>query len=567
MKFDKETLIAILIAVLVLIGWEPFCRYMGWVEKPATAKPAAAAAEPAKTAPQSQPEVKAPTPVATIPQVPETKVPALPPVTLRNELLKLEIQPSRGAISAVSLLKYENADHTGPVVIDQLRGTDCGALELNDPAAPWKTVRVERSTVEGNRYTLIRQMQTVNNEHFVLTQTWELLPNSYRTKYHFVFTNASGRQLRLSPVVFGGDLAAWSVASGDPAERGAIDHRLCYLTDDGQFDDLNADTKDSKFFLNPPPLVDWAGVANKYFCSVLDTDDPFGLYQARSYIQLPGESKKLPVISCGARLASFDLAISATKNFDFVFFSGPKLAAHLKNFNPSADRIVHLSWGPLDYLAKFLLWCLIKLHDLFGNYGVSIIILTLLVRGVFYPVSAKANASMKKMQAVQPKLKELREKYKDNPQLMNTKMMELYRQEGVNPFGGCLPMLFQIPVFIALYHALNGAVQLRQATFLWCRDLAQPDTVATLNLHWFSLDINPLALAMTALMVLQQRITPMGGDPTQRKMMALMPIIMLFFLYNLPSGLTLYWTVSNCFSIVQLYLQHRNRSAETGTAA
>ena len=164
---------------------------------------------------------------------------------------------------------------------------------------------------------------------------------------------------------------------------------------------------------------------------------------------------------------------------------------------------------------------------------------------------------MKKMQNIQPQIKELREKYKDNPQLMNSKMMELYRTEGVNPFGGCLPILLQIPVFFALYATREGAVELRQSSFLWCHDLAAADTVARVNLYFFPLPINPLVLAMTALMMLQQRMTPMAGDPMQKRMMQMMPLVMLFFFYDLPSGLTLYWTVSNVFSIIQLRLQQR----------
>ena len=194
----------------------------------------------------------------------------------------------------------------------------------------------------------------------------------------------------------------------------------------------------------------------------------------------------------------------------------------------------------------------------------SIIILTLLVRLLFYPVTAKANASMKKMQAVQPKIQELREKYKDNPQLLNTKMMELYRTEKVNPFGGCLPILLQIPVFFALYATLDGAVELRQVPFLWSHDLAAADTVARIPLFLFgwSLPINPLVIAMTVLMVIQQRMTPMSMDPVQKKMMMAMPIVMLIFLYDLPSGLTLYWTVSNIFSIIQLRLQQRSGNVQ-----
>jgi len=227
---------------------------------------------------------------------------------------------------------------------------------------------------------------------------------------------------------------------------------------------------------------------------------------------------------------------------------------------------MHLAWGPLDYLARLLLWILVKFHGLLGSYGWSIVLLTVVVRAVFYPLTARGNASMRKMQIVQPQLKEIREKYKSNPQLMNTKMMELYRKEGVNPFGGCLPILLQIPVFFALYATLDGAVELRQVPFLWCKDLAAADTVAKIPLYFFDLPVNPLVLAMTALMVIQQHMTPMSMDPVQKKMMALMPIVMLFMLYDLPSGLTLYWTVSNFFSIIQLKLQQKSREKESQSA-
>ena len=168
------------------------------------------------------------------------------------------------------------------------------------------------------------------------------------------------------------------------------------------------------------------------------------------------------------------------------------------------------------------------------------------------------------MQSVQPKFKELREKYKDNPQLLNQKMAELYRAEGVNPFAGCLPVLLQIPIFFALYAMLDNAIDLRHVSFLWCKNLAAADTIFSIPLGFelpflkiSAIPVNPLVLAMTVLMVIQQRMTPMSMDPAQKKMMAFMPVIMLLFLFDLPSGLTLYWTVSNLFSILQLWLQKR----------
>ena len=146
-------------------------------------------------------------------------------------------------------------------------------------------------------------------------------------------------------------------------------------------------------------------------------------------------------------------------------------------------------------------------------------------------------------------------------------MTELYRAEGINPFAGCLPILLQIPIFFALYAMLDNAIDLRHVSFLWCKNLAAADTIFTIPLFFrnWSIPVNPLVLAMTVLMVIQQRMTPMSMDPAQKKMMALMPVVMLFFLYDLPSGLTLYWTISNLFSILQLWLQKR-RGQQTGSA-
>jgi YidC/Oxa1 family membrane protein insertase len=245
--------------------------------------------------------------------------------------------------------------------------------------------------------------------------------------------------------------------------------------------------------------------------------------------------------------------------FNLKCYNGPKIIAELAKFDEKAPEIMNLSYGgPMDWIAEKLLSFLIYLKGLCGSYGWSIIIITILVRLVFWPVTQKANSSMKRMQKLQPQMKEIREKYKGDSQVMNAKVMELYRQEKVNPLGGCLPILLQIPVFIALYSTLNGAVELRQVSFWWIQDLAKPDTVATI----FGLGINPLIIIMTALMVLQQRLTPAAMDPNQQKMMMFMPLIMLFMLYSLPAGLTLYWTVSQTFAIIQLLLQKRMNSEE-----
>lgn len=547
MKFDKETISVVILCLAVMIGWQPFCNYMGWNTTHNTQGAAVSVADSTSVSAK---------PAETIPVLPDSQknkpVSNLPTVDLSNSKLTLTINPNIGAISKITLLDYRNSKRDDCVSIPH-----AGALALSGEGN-WRILAVKGWVITPGHYKLVRIVDT-DYGRFELIQNWILGKNDYQTEVSFSLRNLGKKHLLISKLeLSGGELSPWKWLSGDKVRIPS--HRLDYLTANGDYGDIDADKKDSKFFCNPPPAVKWAAVSNKYVCSILsEVRTPFILSQKRYYAEPGNGEDKYPVISVGASLGSVNLAPGAVKDWSFSFYSGPKIIEELNKFDSSTNRVMHLAWGPLDYLARALLWLLVKLHALCGSYGWSIVLLTLLVRMVFYPITARGNSSMKKMQSVQPKLKALREKYKDNPQLMNQKMMELYRSEGVNPFGGCLPILLQIPVFFALYATLDGAVELRQVPFYWCTDLAAADTVARINLYFFTLPINPLALAMTGLMALQQHLTPMSMDPTQKKMMALMPLIMLIFLYDLPSGLTLYWTVSNIFSIIQLRLQQRNR--------
>lgn len=579
MKFDRETMVGIIICAVILFGWEPFMRAMGWM--PAKNAPQTVQQTTPAAAPQAAPEVpKAPqAPVAPQTAAPSQGKPApntvpaeaakimehpaqaqLPPIRIANAELEVTIAPAAGTITAIGLKGYLNAARTAPIVIDT--GAD-GALGLG--AKNWLTVKVVKQIVVDAVAEVTREMVDLSGQRFTVTQRWELPSSGYVIKYSASVANPGRNPLTLpETVVCGGTLVSAKQLAGDNIRRAS--HTLDYQTVTGEFADIAADKKDSDFFAGGNPLVLWTSVSNKYFCMILDrSGEAFALFRSRTNIPGASGGPAAPSISAGAVNPGRILQPGEMESFGYRLYCGPKILHLLKEFSPATTKVMHLTWGPLNYLARFMLWVLVKLHALTGNYGWSIIILTLLVRILFYPVTARGNASMKKMQAIQPKVKELREKYKDNPQLMNSKMMELYRAEGVNPFGGCLPILLQIPVFFALYATLEGAVELRQSSFFWCHDLAAADTIARVNLYFFTLPINPLVLAMTGLMVLQQHMTPMSMDPAQKKMMMLMPFVMLFFFYDLPSGLTLYWTVSNIFSIIQLRLQQR--SAKTTAAA
>jgi YidC/Oxa1 family membrane protein insertase len=192
------------------------------------------------------------------------------------------------------------------------------------------------------------------------------------------------------------------------------------------------------------------------------------------------------------------------------------------------------------------------IHAVVRDYGVAILVLTLVIKSALWPLQNKATNSMKRMQALQPKMQELREKYKDDPQKMNAELMKMYKEYGINPFGGCLPMLVQIPIFFGFYRMLGTAEELRNEHFLWVKDLSQPDTVALIpGLGW---PINVLPLLMAATMLWQQKLMPKSGDQMQQRIFMFVPLIFVVFCYNFASALALYWTAQNIFSVVQLYL-------------
>jgi len=562
-KFDKEMVIAFVLCGLLLIFWQPFCVKMGWMP------------DPSAPVVQSAPAVQ-PVPAAETPAVPPTAAPAvpaaaqpapqgksLPPVVLENALLSCEFLPDAGAIRSITLKTYRTADRKRDIVIDQVPSAKAGAalqpgvFGVFLPGTQLTTAAVVKSeATDGTTYTLVRDVVAAGVFPLRITQVWTLGQGNELDMTLTVANTGKAPAVFAQLAVSGGELQAWSNVSGDVIRMDSF--RLDYYSANGSYTDVNADAKDSKFFRQADGLM-WVALSNKFFISILRSEQPFSLFQAR--MLEPGQTERY-FAAAGAAYANVRIEPGASQGWRFRLYAGPKTAG-LQKFAPDADRTMHLAWGPLDYLARLLLWVLIHLKGLCGSYGWSIIILTILVRLLFWPATAKANASMKKMAKVQPMIQKLREKYKDNPQMLNTKMMELYRIEGVNPMGGCLPILLQIPVFFALYATLDGAVELRQVAFWWSPDLAAPDTVG----HIFGLPINPLVLAMTLLMVLQQRLTPSAMDPMQQKMMLLMPIVMLFFLYNLPSGLTLYWTVSQIFSILQMLLQKHYNTADPAPQA
>jgi YidC/Oxa1 family membrane protein insertase len=233
-------------------------------------------------------------------------------------------------------------------------------------------------------------------------------------------------------------------------------------------------------------------------------------------------------------------------------YFGPKKTDILKSLNVGAQKIVDFGW--FDIIAKPMIAGLSLANRVTHNYGIDIILLTILIKIIFYPLSVKSYKSMKEMQKMQPVIQKLKEKYKDDKGKLNAEMMDIYKKKGVNPMGGCLPMVIQIPVFFALYKALSGAIELRHAPFmLWINDLSAPEDLFTFHVMGYALPLRILPLVMGVTQVIQQKMTPTSVDPMQEKMMLFMPIFFTFLFWGFPAGLVLYWLVNNVISIAQQY--------------
>jgi YidC/Oxa1 family membrane protein insertase len=238
-------------------------------------------------------------------------------------------------------------------------------------------------------------------------------------------------------------------------------------------------------------------------------------------------------------------------------YIGPKDVDALEGVGHSLARAVNLGW--FDFIALPMLHLLKFLDGFTGNYGIAIILLTVGIKVLFIPLTQRSFRSMREMQKLQPQMAKIRERFKDDSEQMNKEIMELYRRHKVNPLGGCLPMVLQIPVFIGLYQALLNSVELRHAPFmLWINDLSAPDRLGSLQLPFVQHPGIPvLTLLMGVSMFVQQWMTPTAGDPTQQKAMMIMPLMFTFMFVNFPSGLALYWLVNNLLTIAQQYYMNR----------
>ena len=300
--------------------------------------------------------------------------------------------------------------------------------------------------------------------------------------------------------------------------------------------------------------AEWVAVSNQFFTTLMaPVTAKANQVWGRRFDVTRAPDQKLLGIEGALGMPGFRLQPGQTYSARFEIYAGPKLYHRLAQLPHNEAEI--MDFGMFKIVCQFLLNFMNLLHSWLGNYAAAILALTTIIKLVLWPIQNRANRSMRQMSALSPKMQELREKYKDDPTRMNQEVMKLYKSYGINPVGGCLPMVIQIPIFFGLFKMLGQAVELRNAKFLWVKDLSQPDTVGHLPFLGWPINIIPLCMAATQIWLMQ--MTPKTGDATQRRVMMFTPLIFLFICYNFAAALALYYTTQNLFSILQFYQNKR----------
>ncbi len=386
---------------------------------------------------------------------------------------------------------------------------------------------------------------SLTSDGISISQTYRFYPDQYRIDLHIDVINQSGE-------VVTGSLVADIKASPPKGKQSYYSYVGIILLLDDKLEKIKI-KKESE----PKDLagrIGWMAYEDDFFISAVILDEP-------SKASFKGRLLPSGILEGTHMPPSISLHPSERVSSSYTLYLGPRELDILKELGKNLERAITFGWT--DIIAKPLLYLLRFFNKYINNYGVSIILLTILIKGLFWPLTHKSYKSMKEMQKLQPRMAKIREKYKNNKAQLNKEMMGLYKTYKVNPMGGCLPMIIQLPVFFALFRILGSAIELRQAPFMfWIKDLSAPDRLFNFPFSIPFMEppygIPVLTLLMGASMFLQQKMTPTPGDPMQAKIMMFLPLIFTFMFINFPSGLVLYWLVNNLLSIGQQYRIHKS---------
>ena len=592
---DKNTILAIVLSSVIIIGGMTLMQMNAPDTPPEPAVQTevveTASAESVESAENTSTEITAAETSADSGTAPEMVEQDYPVETIVEEtdLFKITFSTAGAVVKNIELLKEEDEGNPISMVLDGGSGVGTFNLSFGNHDAPFiispfnhKKIHQGKEIIHEFSRDFIKDGQI-----FTLTKSYRIIPGEYVIELIVTMETPDGKAVPL----LNGNEQAYTLTYGPQIGpnfekidgRYEIRDNVTWGPDPKSGKLKRVNHKDKSKLIQIGDTVNWAAVVGKYFAVIVD---PSSGSSTITWNGNPVEGQEQPSLLQISKPARRQSVIEDT----YKFYIGPLDRGNLSRYDRAEDNAFGISGMSLEkapktsailfWLEAILRWFLEFFYNLVPNYGVAIILLTILIKLVLFPFTHKSYESTSKMQAVQPKLKELQAQYKGDSQKLNAKTAELYKKEGVNPMGGCLPMLFQFPIFIALYGLLNKFFPLRGAVFIpgWITDLSAPEYIwkfaNPIDLKIWTLEaIRILPVLYLAGQLLTTKVTQAGQagaqSDAQQKMLTLgMPIMFFFILYNMPSGLLLYWTVMNFVTILQQLITNyvKKRKAAGGAA-
>ncbi|MDR0679853.1 MAG: membrane protein insertase YidC [Puniceicoccales bacterium] len=490
-------------------------------------------------------------------------------VVLENDLVKVEFSVGCGAIDRVFLKKYKKIQNGEDLIIFN-EGERCPALGL----------LIGLSHGDGEAYVSGFSVKSFDDQAVVFSRIDEdgfgiersyFLPkrdgkesNAYLIKHRTVLLNHSDTAMSLKKISLnlGSIPATEGDVSGDYLNFGYYDGKSAefiksrdFIASKGFF---GLGKRDSRDYISEKRNIVWGSIKNQFFTAILTPSIRANGFCARPVLLNDSAlGHKDEGIAAEMMFKIDDVAAQGEYGLDLDFYVGPKDLVRLDRMHNRQDLV--MQFGFFGIISKFLLFIMLGIYSFLPNWGLAIILLTVVVKLCLWPLTTAQVRASKKMSAVQAPLKAIREKYKNNPSKIQSETMRLFKLHRINPAAGCLPIFIQIPIFFGLYFMLRTSSELRFAHFLWIKDLSIADTIAYIS----GFPVNILPLIMSVTMALQMHMTPMpSADGSSKTIFKLMPLIFLLCCYSFPSGLVLYWTVQNILTIVQQHIVSRRRDMQ-----
>jgi len=519
---EKRTLIAVVISLVILVIWDYFFVSPNTKQQPP--KPAVERQMPVQQ-PKQLPPVQIPKQTA-VPQTPSQ----IKTFTVDTPLYRATWSSAGGALTSLQLKRYKETMDPNSKMVDVIH-TPMPLVDLSNTFGDASFIYEMSGTEQTGPDNIPRQVvfSAQLGEGIVLRKIYSIDPQTYILGYKVVVENRTASPLSAGMHLYMDGIYPLGEKTKGYAFEGPV------LLEDKHLEEFKISKVDKVgVYRDFPGKIQWFGTEDKYFIRTV-------IPKAAPQTTLTIRRVDGKIVRLVYNVGTMRVEPGRSMEKDYLLFMGPKELKILKAADYNLNKA--LNFGFFDIIAKPLLAAMDWLYKYIKSYGLTIIVLTIIIKIILYPLTLKSFKSMKELQKIQPLMKDIQARYKDDKQKLNQEMMKLYSEHKINPMGGCLPMLLQIPILFALYKVFYAAIELRHTPFhivgTWLPDLSAPDPYY----------ITPVLMGASQFVL--QKMSPAPGDATQQKIMLIMPVFFTFLFLNFPSGLVIYWLVSNILSIIQ----------------